>query len=67
MSQTIAPSPGEAGNVTRISQLNVRVEPELHRALEALARDNERSVSAEVRRSLRRHLAYEQLRPGTAA
>ena len=36
------------------------IEPELRSQLEALARENDRSVASEIRRALRSHLEREQ-------
>jgi predicted transcriptional regulator len=59
LSTTTQERAGEA-RLTRTAFLGVRVEDELHDTLQELARENERSLSAEVRRGLRRHLAVER-------
>ena len=39
---------------------SVRVEPELHEAVAALAERNERSIGAEIRYALKRHVELER-------
>ena len=46
-----------ARDVVRPTQVAAVLEPDLYRQLLALAADNERSVAAEVRLAIRRHLA----------
>lgn len=40
--------------------LNVRFEPSIHRKLRALARRHERTISAEIRMAVKRHLDAEK-------
>lgn len=40
----------------RDAQLLIRIEPELKEAIQALARNNDRTLKAEVSRALRAHL-----------
>lgn len=44
-------------------QLHAHVEPRVHRELVAVARQNDRSVSAEIRRALAEHLQRERRDP----
>jgi predicted DNA-binding protein len=44
---------------------NIRLKPEMHRRLVEIAKQNERTVSGEVRLALREHL--ERLEDGVAA